>query len=188
MNLEELVKAIDFSIEDCELIIKSNPDAILSEGDFERTLSTCISRRIGYIVERPNRDSFAVYTQISHYDNIADKKDAQVDILLMIPNKIVRDTDLYKRFVYKSKESVAIELKYRHDNNASCVTEVKKDIEKISKYKEDSYYFVIALLDRNDETQDSQKAIIEFYNAKKDEMGEEYRDKFFCKVLTKEVE
>ena len=187
MNIDELIKAIEFSITDCENIIKNNPDAVLSEGDLEKHLSACISRRIGYVAENPNRDSYAVYTQISHYDNETEDKDAEVDILLMIPNKIERKIDIHKRFVYKSKDSVAIELKYRHDDNAACVTSVKGDIDKFSTYKSDSCYFVVALLDRNDKTAEHEGAIMEYYNKKKGEMGQQYEDHFFCKVLIKEV-
>ena len=88
MDLPELTTLVDIAIRDCEQIIKQNPLAVLSEGDLEKLLSECISRRIGYVAERPTPNSFAVYTQISHYDNVKDEKDAEVDILLMKPEKI----------------------------------------------------------------------------------------------------
>ena len=112
MNLQDLRRLIDYAINDCQLIIQQAPDAVLSEGDFERLLSECISKRIGYspgVQTAPNE--YAVYSQISHYDNEENYIDARVDLLLMKPEEIEKSLDHFKRFVYKSKESVAIELK-----------------------------------------------------------------------------
>lgn len=188
MNLQELKQLIDYAIDDCQWIILQNPKVVLSEGDFEKLLSECISKRIGYIPTKPTPDSFAVYTQISHYDNVTDKKDAEVDILLMKPDKIKRTIDKNKRFIYKSEESIAIELKYRHDDNQGCVTAAKEDIDKFVKYKDDSYYYSIILLDKNENTEEHEEEILKYYETQKSAIGRDYDNKFFCKVLVKETE
>lgn len=187
MELTELTTLVDLAISDCEEIIKQNPLAILSEGDLEKLLSECISRRIGYVSERPTPNSFAVYTQISHYDNIKDEKDAQVDILLMKPDKIDITVDKEKRFIYKSKESIAIELKYRHDDNQGCVTAAKGDIDKFNKYRDDSYYYSIILLDKNENTNEHERQILDYYETMKTKFGRDYDKKFFCRILVKEM-
>lgn len=188
MELLELPRLVELAIIDCGQTIKQNPKAVLSEGDFEKLLSECLSRRIGYVIGNPTPNSYAVYTQISHYDNLSDDKDAQVDILLMKPDKIDKSIDKNKRFIYKSKESLAIELKYRHEDNHACVSAAIQDIDKFIKYKDDSYYYSIILLDKNDNTKSNEKEIIDYFNTKKKEFGKEYKDRFFCKVLVKETE
>ena len=189
MDLTELATLVDFAISDCEEKVKQNPLAILSEGDLEKLLSECISRRIGYVAERPTPDSFAVYTQISHYSNVTDEKDAQVDILLMKPDKIDTTIDKGKRFINKSKESIAIELKYRHDDNRGCVTAAKDDMDKFDKYRDDdSYYYSIILLEKNKDTDEHKREILDYYEMMKTELGIDYENKFFCRILVKETE
>ena len=186
MELKELKQLVNLSIKDCQRIINKNPKVVLSESDFEKLLSECISKRIGYVPEKPTPDSFAVYTQITHYDNIKNELNARVDILLMKPDKICKTRDNNKRFVYKSKESIAIELKYRHDNNSACVTAAMKDIKKFYKYKDDSYYYAIILLDKNANTQTHRKDILDYYKKVRDSRkNKKYKNKFFCQVLTK---
>ena len=185
MDLLQLKKMIDLAIDDCQLIIRHNPKAVYSEGDLERLLSECISKRIGYIVDSPTSDSFAVYSQISHYNNEKEDVDARVDLLLMKPEKIIQDLDKNKRFVYKSDESFAIELKYRHADNHESVKAAKDDIDKYIRYKDDSYYYTVILLDKNDNTSEYKKEILDYYKKKKDELGREYRKRFFCRVLIK---
>ncbi len=183
MELNELTKLVDLAINDCEQVVLQNPKAVLSEGDFEKLLSELISRRIGYVAGNPNQDGFAVYNQISHYDNEKKELDARVDILLMRPNQIEICYDHNKRIVYKSKESVAIELKYKH---RGCVSAVKQDINKYYKYKEDSLFYVIILLDDNKQTSKYKRQIENYYKTIKEALGNTYEDKFFCKVLVKQ--
>ena len=188
MELIELKQLVDLSIEDCQQIINQNPKVILSEGDFEKLLSECISKRIGYVKEKPTPDSFAVYTQISHYKNISNKNDARVDILLMKPDDIVYSFDEpNKRFLYKSKESIAIELKFLHDGDA--VSKATDDFIKYEKYKGDSYYYAISLLEKSDldETTNNRKEKIElFFDNELKKYGTPDNTNFFCHVLTKE--
>ena len=193
MNLQELKKQIDFAIKDVKCVIEKNPKAVLSEGDLERLLSYYISKRIGYVPENPDPNNFAVYSQISHYKNDNNILDARVDLVLMRPNEIEPDTSLNKHFVYKAKESFAIELKYRHldenrSNNASSVKAAKEDIKKYDRYKKESYYYAIILLDESDNTSECEKEILGFYKEMKKQLGKEYNNKFFCKVLKKKAE
>jgi len=186
MGLRELKKLIDCAIVECQRIIRANPKAVLSEGDFERIMANCISEQIGYVSGIFVPDTFAVYTQISHYNNETGILNARVDILLMKPDRIIETGDINKGFFYKSKESFAIELKYRHDDNGGCVTAAKEDIDKFVKYKDDSHYYAIILLDKNDNTKDHEKEILTYFKAKKSELGRKYLNKFFCKVLIKD--
>lgn len=186
MTLRELKRLIDYAIDDCQWIILQNPKAVLSEGDFERLLSECISKRIGYIPGKPNPDKFAVYSQISHYDNEDDALNARVDLLLMKPSKIKKSQDHNKRFIYKSKESIAIELKYRHDDNRGCVTAAISDIDKFVKYREDSCYYSIILLDKSQNIEVLKEEILDYYESKKTELSRDYLNKLFCKVLVKD--
>ena len=186
MGLRELKRLIDYAIDECQRIIKENPKAVLSEGDFERIMANCISEQIGYVSRIYVPDTFAVYTQISHYDNETGDLNARVDILVMKPGKIIETGDVNKGFYYKSKESFAIELKYRHDDNGGCVTAAKEDIDKLVKYKDDSHYYAIILLDKNDNTLDHKREILTYFKAKKSELGRKYANKFFCRVLLKD--
>ena len=186
MSLQEVKQLIDYAIDDSQWIILQNPKAILSEGDFERLLSDCISKRIGYMAVNPNPNEYAVYSQISHYDNEENVLDARVDLLLMIPAKIQESLDHYKRFVYKSKKSFAIELKYRHDDKKGDIDAAKEDIEKYVKYKDDSYYYAIILLDKKENTDNCEKEILDYFEEKKREYGNDCQNKFFCRILVKE--
>ena len=189
MDLSELKELIDHAIGDCQWIIQQNPKADLSEGDFERLLADCISKRIGYNIVSPDPKEFAVFSQLSHYNNEKNEVNARVDILLAKPSDIEPCWDLNKKFkIYKSAESFAIELKYRHDNNRGCVTAAKNDIKKYSKYKDDSFYYSIVLLDKNENTREHEKEILKYYKKKKIELGMSYGNKFFCKVLVKETD
>lgn len=187
MDLQELKRLIDYAIDDCQWIINQNPQAVLSEGDFERLLSDCISKRIGYSVVSPNSNGFAVFSQITHYNNESNRRNARVDILLAKPIDIKEDYSLNKRYkIYKSKESFAIELKYRHDDNRGCVTAAKGDIDKFNKYKDESYYYSIILLDQNKKTNIHKKEILDYYENVKTRLGRDYYERFFCKVLINE--
>lgn len=194
MNLQELKNCIDWAIKDCEQVIEQDSKAILSEGDFERLLSSYISKRIGYDPKRPNPDAFAVHSQISHYKNDTGVLDARVDLVLMRPNEIKPDISRNKQFIYTAKESFAIELKYRHidkDNNSNNETSVKaakEDIDKYDRYKDDSYYYAVILLDEVGNISKYETEILSYYEKKKKELGNEYENKFFCKVLKKKPE
>lgn len=186
MNLQELKRLIDFALNDCQQVIRRNPKAVLSEGDLERLLSDCISQRIGYIVDNPDPLAFAVYSQISHYDNEDNVLNARVDLLLMKPNNIVESKDHNKRFVYRSDESFAIELKYLHADNYGCVTAAKNDIDKYIRYSDDSHYYAVVLLDFNDNYLEYKKDILGYYKEMKKQLGRKLGKRLFCRVLKKQ--
>lgn len=187
MSLEELKALIDLAIDDCDRIIQQNPKVVLSEGDFERLLANAISKRIGYVPEQPNPDGFVVHSQISHYENEQNTLDARVDLLLMKPEQIKKCCVHNKRFIYKEKDSFAIEVKYQHAGNNDSVQRAKEDIDKYIKYKEDSWYYAVILLDENDKTSEYEKDILNYFKEKKEKLGEEYKERFFCKVLIKKT-
>ena len=106
----------------------------------------------------------------------------------MKPDKIDISVGNNKRFIYKSKESFAIEIKYRHEYSHACVTAAIQDIDKFIKYKDDSFYYSIILLDKNDKTNSNEKEILDYFNAKKKEFGKDYENCLFCKVIKKGTE
>lgn len=65
MELLELKKLINDALDDCQSIISANRNAVLSESDFERLLSTCIAKSINDDIRNPH--DFSVHTQVSHY-------------------------------------------------------------------------------------------------------------------------
>lgn len=187
MSIKKLKMLVDYAIDDCQRIIQKDPLAVLSEGDFERLLSECISKRIGYHpgISKPN--DYAVHTQITHYNNERNELDARVDILLAKPVDIKPDKTHNKNLViFQSAKSFAIELKYRHDDNFNCVTAAKEDIDKVVKYTDDSYYYAIVLLDRNVNTNNHIEEIMNYFETKKTELDDNNKRKFFCRVLVKE--
>ena len=189
MNLQELKQQVDLAIKDCQQVIIQNPKAVLSEGDFEKLLADCISERIGYDASNPNPNNFGVFTQMTHYNNLTDRRNAYSDILIVKPCDIQSGGNKSKGYIIpQSKESFAIELKYSHGNNRKCVTGAQKDIDKFEKYKDDSHYYVIALLSNNPETSNDETDILNYYKEKIEEFGEECKNKFFCKVLVKGTE
>ena len=186
MNLQELLPLIDNAIDDCARIIQNNPQAVLSEGDFERLLSDCISKGIGYNAADPDPNRFSVHTQISHYKDEDREVDARVDILLVKPKDIIPHMSHNKKFViYTSAESVALELKYIKGNKQG-LSEVKKDINKISIYDKDSYYYSIVLLDSSKRVNTRVRNILFYFNAKINENKVKHVNSFFCKVIVKE--
>ena len=187
MRIQKLKVLVDYAIDDCQRIIQNDPLVVLSEGDFEKILSDCISNRIGYHpgIAKPN--DYAVHSQITHYDNESNELNARVDILLAKPVDIKPDYTHNKNFVlFRSANSFAIELKYRHYNSFACVTAAKKDIDKVVKYADDSYYYFIILLDKNVQTKNHIEDIMNYYETKKAELDEKYKRKFFCRILVKD--
>jgi hypothetical protein len=183
MNLQELLPLIDFAINDCERIIQNNPQAVLSESDFERLLSECISKQIGYDVEAPAPDRYSVHTQVSHYKNETRILDARVDILIAKPDDIKPEVSINKNFeIYAPSDSVALELKYKK-NNKGGLSDIKKDIDKFTKYKNDSYYYAIVLLNPSKHVNRRERNILKYFNAKRNELSG--KDRFFCRIIVK---
>lgn len=183
MNLKELKRRVDQALSDCQNLINQNPSVILSEADFERILSNYITTRIGYVPMNPIPDSFSVHTQISHYHQDNDKVDVRVDILLFKGDQML-PSDVNKRFYFEG-DSLAIELKYLHTNNYQGV--VQNDFDKEDKIGNDSWLYIVVLLDSNDKTSFSAKKneIIKMW--KNQIVNSNCKGKLFCKVLKREL-
>lgn len=192
MDLQKLKVLIDYAIDDCQQIIQNNYRAVLSEGDFERLLSDCISNQIRYNVKTPDPDNFSVHTQISHYKNEEKEVDARVDVLLAKPKDIIQDYSYNKNFlIYTSAETVALELKYIK-NSKLGLSKVKEDINKIFKYNNDSCYYSIVLMNSSKRVKMRVRNVLNYFNAVKSEFtivnkeSKEIENRFFCKVIVKE--
>lgn len=148
MELLELKELINEALDECQSIISANRNAVLSESDFERLLSTCIAKAINDDIRNPH--DFSVHTQVSHYFDEEGKTDVdrRVDILLLKESELIASIN-HKRFKY-SDESIAFELKYLHKTDS--VSKVKCDFCKWDDLKSESSLYVIVLIDtQNDE-------------------------------------
>ena len=156
MNLQDLKGLIDFAIDDCQSIISANSNVVLSESDFERLLSNCISKAIN---DNITLNNFSVHTQVSHYFNEEGKTDVdrRVDILLLKESELTPYIN-HKKFKY-SGESIAFELKYLHENDS--VSKVKCDFCKWDDLKNESSLYIVVLIDtRNDKDYSEKEDII----------------------------
>ena len=99
MELLELKELIKDALDECQSIISANRNAVLSESDFERLLSTCIVRAINDDIRNPH--DFSVHTQVSHYFDEDGKTDVdrRVDILLLKESELTPFIN-HKRFKY----------------------------------------------------------------------------------------
>ena len=180
MELGDLKKLIDEAATDCQEIINENPVIVLSEGDFERLLSTCIEDRLS----QNNIDEYGVHTQISHYFDGYAHPDRRVDILLLKENEIYPHVN-HKEFIY-NKDSFAIEVKYLHKKDS--VLRVMDDYSKRGEIESNSWLYVITLLDSdNEKTYKKRKEKIEAMRELMIEHDKEYDKNLFCKVLKKEI-
>ena len=180
MELLELKKLINDALDDCQSIISANRNAVLSESDFERQLSTCIVKSI-------NDGDFSVHTQVSHFFDEEGKTDVdrRVDILLLKESELTPYIN-HKRFKY-SGESIAFELKYLHETDS--VSKVKCDFCKWDDLKSESSLYVIVLIDTRNGAD---------YSEKEQKIGLMYEDQIgnndnsgqnqlFYRVLNKEI-
>lgn len=162
MKLEELKIRIDKALDECQRVIENHPNAILSEADLERLMSSLISREIGENVSmKPEEDDFSVHTQVSHYFDSDGRNtpDKRVDILLLKESILQRKYINHKEFNYEG-ESFAIELKYLHRNDD--LQNVKCDFCKWERLKSDSWLYVVVAIDAdNDENFNRKKEQID---------------------------
>ena len=185
MELLELKKLINDALDDCQSIISANRNAVLSESDFERLLSTCIAKSINDDIRNPH--DFSVHTQVSHYFDEEGKTDVdrRVDILLLKERELTQYIN-HKRFKY-SGESIAFELKYLHETDS--VSKVKCDFCKWDDLKSESSLYVIVLIDTRNGAD---------YSEKEQKIGLMYEDQIgnndnsgqnqlFYRVLNKEI-
>ena len=183
MELLELKKLINDALDECQSIISANRNAVLSESDFERLLSSCIAKSIKEDIRNPH--DFSVHTQVSHYFDEEGKTDVdrRVDILLLKESGLTPFIN-HKRFKY-SGESIALELKYLHETDS--VSKVKYDFRKWDDLKNESSLYVIVLIDtRKDEDYSDKEAKIRFmFEEKIGNSGNNGPNQLFCRVLKK---
>ena len=109
MELEELQKHVESALKKCQEFISANKNVVLSEGDLERLVCSCISTEIHENICNPQ--DFSVHSQVSHYFEIDGKpsNDARVDILLLKESGLQGMIN-HKEFKYEG-DSLAMELK-----------------------------------------------------------------------------
>lgn len=153
MELEELHKHVESALKKCQDIIIANKNVVLSEGDLERLVCRCISEKINEDICNPN--DFSVHSQVSHYYEKDGKpsNDYRVDILLLKESGLQGKIN-HKEFKYEG-DSLAMELKYLHKNDSP--TKVKCDFCKWSSLKEDSWMYVVVLIDGNNHQEIDEK-------------------------------
>lgn len=171
MTLESLKSVVDNAIKTTIDYIQKYPISVLSEGDFERILSSNIDK---LLVSK--HGSYRVYNQVTHYNDPQIKKRYRVDIVIMDSKRIIPEGKYNKGYIYDEAPSIAIELKYFRKRDR--VTTIMNDLEKSNALIQNggtksSYLYVIALLEDNKENQ--VKEIRKFYT--------EYDKNYLCKML-----
>ena len=185
MKLLELKKLINGALDECQSIILANRNAVLSESDFERLLSTCITKAINDDIRNPH--DFSVHAQVSHYFDVEGKTDVdrRVDILLLKESELTPYIN-NKRFKY-SGESIAFELKYLHETDS--VSKVKCDFCKWDDLKNESSLYVIVLIDTRSDGDYSKKEE-KIKSMFKDQIGDNDNSgpkQLFYRVLKKNI-
>ena len=189
MTLDELKDKVLIAADQCQRIIERNPNVILSESDFEKLFSRCISYIICENICSPMDEDFSVHTQLSHYLDEKKHSDIRPDIILLKESKIkelLRTDIIRKDFKYEGP-SIAIELKYFHSKDD--ITKINHDFEKwMGRLNENTYLFVVALIDvsprsRRNTFKNRKARILKTF----DRMSTENRCEnfLFCKVMKK---
>ena len=143
MDLHELLSHIETALDKCQDIINENRYVVLSEGDLERLVCRCITDEIKE--EMGTLHDFSVHSQVSHYYEEDGKPsvDARVDVLLLKESEL-QGQIYHKEFKYDG-DSFAMELKYLHKNDS--ISKVKCDFCKWSSIRNDSWMYVVVLID-----------------------------------------
>lgn len=182
MELEELQKHVELALKTCQDIITTNKNVVLSEGDLERLVCKCISEEIKENICNP--EGFSVHSQISHYYEKDGKPsiDARVDILLLYESGLHGKIN-HKEFKYEG-DSMAIELKYLHRNDS--LSKVKCDFCKWGSLKEDSWMYVVVLIDgaNKQDIDEKEKEIASMWKETSEKNGDE-KNQLFYFVLRK---
>lgn len=194
MSLCELKEHIDSAIDCCQRIIVNHPTVILSEADFERLLSLCITHQIGEnFLKEPSNEEFSVHTQISHYVDGKVHPDVRPDVLLLKECELKKAIDNYRSRKTEMYEgpSIAIELKYLHIGDSTSM--VQHDFEKWeSKLDDNTWLYVVVLLDISDNHryrrryETKEEKINQLYETMKNENPDD-NNRIFCKVIKKTV-
>ena len=162
MELSELKNLIEASLHDCEPKLEQEPEIVLSEADFERLVCWSIMNRLGHNdYQMPRPGDFTIHTQVSHYFDGIPRPQYRVDILLLTIEGIENASN-QKEFIYRN-DSFALELKYFHGNDTlSRIKEIKCDFCKRYFLDQNSWLYVVALIEEDDDDiYDRKKGIID---------------------------
>jgi len=162
MELSELKNLIEASLHDCEPKLEQEPEIVLSEADFERLVCWSIMNRLGHNdYQMPRPGDFTIHTQVSHYFDGIPRPQYRVDILLLTKEGMENASN-QKEFIYRN-DSFALELKYFHGNDTlSRIKEIKCDFCKRYFLDQNSWLYVVALIEEDDDDiYDRKKGIID---------------------------
>jgi len=162
MELSELKNLIEASLHDCEPKLEQEPEIVLSEADFERLVCWSIMNRLGHNdYQMPRPGDFTIHTQVSHYFDGIPRPQYRVDILLLTKEGMENASN-QKEFIYRN-DSFALELKYFHGNDTlSRIMEIKCDFCKRYFLDQNSWLYVVALIEEDDDDiYDRKKGIID---------------------------
>lgn len=182
MELSELKEYVESALKICQDYINANKNVVLSEGDLERLVCRCISDKLNEDICNPN--GFSVHSQVSHYFEKDGKPsvDARVDILLLKESELQGKIN-HKEFKYEGS-SLVLELKYLHRKDN--LSKVKCDFCKWSSLKNDSWMYVVVLIDGNNEEEIVEKEIkIASMWKEKNEENSDKNNQLFYYVLKK---
>jgi len=185
MELLELKEKIKASLMRCQSIIESNPNAVLSEADFERLVCRCISENTSEDIMHPKDDDYSIHTQVSHYSDENDELNYRIDVLLLKESGLERCLKCRKHFKYAG-DAFAIELKYLHAYES--VRKVECDFCKRKHLEETTWLYVVVLIDseNNEVFEEKKKQIDEMRNYFIYQNGK-YKNLLFSEVLYKKV-
>ncbi|MBQ9655823.1 MAG: hypothetical protein IJV38_07345 [Prevotella sp.] len=153
---------IEASLHDCEPKLEQEPEIVLSEADFERLVCWSIMNRLGHNdYQMPRPGDFTIHTQVSHYFDGIPRPQYRVDILLLTKEGMENASN-QKEFIYRN-DSFALELKYFHGNDTlSRIKEIKCDFCKRYFLDQNSWLYVVALIEEDDDDiYDRKKGIID---------------------------
>lgn len=182
MELSDLKDLIKGALDDCKRKLQEEPEIVLSEADFERLVCWALMEKLGHRdYTMPQKGDFTVHTQVSHYFDGIPRPQYRIDILLLTKEGMENASN-QKEFIYRN-DSFALELKYFHGNDTlSRIKEIKCDFCKRNYLDQNSWLYVVALIEEDDDdTYKSKKGII-------DSIGDEEengKDNLFHYVIRK---
>ena len=150
MELSDLKDLIERALGDCERRLREEPEIVLSEADFERLVCWSLMKKLGHSnYTMPQKGDFTVHTQVSHYFDGIPRPQYRVDILLLTKEGMENASN-QKEFIYRN-DSFALELKYFHGNDTlSRIKEIKCDFCKRYFLDQNSWLYVVALIEEDD--------------------------------------
>ena len=151
MELSDLKEKIKSALGDCELKLQEEPEIVLSEADLERLVCWALMEKLGHKdYTMPQKGDFTVHTQVSHYFDGIPRPQYRVDILLLTKEGMENARN-QKEFIYRN-DSFALELKYFHGNDTlSRIKEIKCDFCKRNFLDQNSWLYVVALIEEDDD-------------------------------------